>query len=62
MRTHRQCAFCGRTGQVGRDVVPYRFTKKYKQWLCSIFTDPKCSAARYRAFRRWRRKKIAPPS
>ena len=50
------CACCDKKGVVGRDVVPYFFTSKYTQWLCSIHTNPECSKTRYRAFREWMKK------
>ena len=56
MAASETCAYCGRSGVIGRDIVPYVFTLKHREWLCGIFTNPNCSAARYKAFREWLKK------
>jgi len=53
MNAYEKCEYCGRVGEIGKDIVSYYFTPKYSQWLCGIHTDEKCSAARYKAFRKW---------
>ena len=56
MAASETCAYCGRSGVIGREIVPYVFTLKHREWLCGIFTNPNCSAARYKAFREWLKK------
>jgi len=52
-----KCAYCGKKGEAGKDIVPYFFTSEWSQWLCSAHTNPECSKARYEAFRQWMKKK-----
>jgi hypothetical protein len=49
------CACCGHTGKVGMELVPYRYTSRYSEWLCSKDTNPQCSLTRYDDYRKWKR-------